>query len=372
MSDVSAKSPIKVLVVDDSMFICIALKRMLEADPEIKVVGTASNGLEAIKSIKVLNPDVVTMDIEMPQMDGLTALEKIMAENPLPILMISTLTESGAEATIKALSLGALDYIGKQIARSSLDIVRIQKELQTKIKLLAKRRPFMRARATTRFLPTHQTPQTVKHESTTSPVSIPIRKNRLVVQVVAIGTSTGGPKALQEIIPQLPAKFPSPILIVQHMPAFFTKSLAERLDSLSQLTVKEAQMHDVVEAGKVLIAPGGQHMTVIKRGGRHEIRLSQSPKNLRHKPSVDVMLSSVAEVYGSHAIGVILTGMGHDGLEGLTEMHHRQGFTLAQDESTSVIYGMPKVCIEKGIVDGVLPVDRMSHTLIRLVQKSRI
>ncbi|MCZ6680348.1 MAG: chemotaxis response regulator protein-glutamate methylesterase [Candidatus Poribacteria bacterium] len=369
MLETAPAKQINVLVVDDSMFIRTAIKRLLEADSEIKVVGMASDGLEAIEKIKTLQPHVVTMDIEMPRMDGLTALKKIMAENPLPVLMISTLTESGASSTIEALSLGALDYIPKQIAQSSLDILRIQKELHTKIKALAKRCPRMKPRSAMRKPQPVASPRVVtpKPAPAVRPVRMPIPDTQ--VQVVAIGTSTGGPKALQEIIPHFPANFRVGVLVVQHMPPFFTKSLADRLNSLSQLTVKEAEPQEIVEPGKVLIAPGGQHMSVIKRGGKGVIRLSESPTDLHHTPSVDVMMTSVAEVYRQHAVGVILTGMGHDGLEGMTAIHQKKGLTLAQDESTSVIYGMPRACVEEGFVDQILPLDRVAETVIHLVQK---
>ena len=380
MPEIAAENQIKVLVVDDSMFLRTALKRMLEADAEIKVVGMAANGLKAIEQVEALDPDVVTMDIEMPKMDGLAALKKIMEENPRPVLMISTLTEAGASATIEALSIGAVDYIPKQIAQSSLDILRIQRELHTKIKAVAKRRRHPKPRAETpprvrahapKVAPRVVPPKTLPRAAVPKPAPR-LKLTRVPpsdIRVVAIGTSTGGPKALQEIIPLLPANFPVGILIVQHMPPFFTKSLAARLDSLSKITVKEAETQEFVEPGKALIAPGGQHMTVVKRGTGGAIRLSDSPANLNHIPSVDVAMLSIAEVYGRYAVGVILTGMGHDGLEGLTAIHQSKGLAFAQDEGTSVIYGMPRACIEKGIVDQILPLDRVADTLVQLVQK---
>lgn len=348
---------IRVLVVDDSAFMRKAICMMLESDPEIRVVDTARDGEEAIEKVRLYRPDIVTLDIEMPRMDGLTALRTIMEEMPLPVIMISALTTEGAQATLDALELGAVDFIPKHLPFISLDIIKIKEDLLRKVKGIPKRKSLIRARLKARSLPPG--PVTL--------ASMGPRQARF--QVVAVGTSTGGPPALQAIIPRIPADFPIGILIVQHMPPTFTRSLAERLNSLSQIEVKEAEEGDQVGRGMALVAPGGKHMTVRLRRGTVRVCLSDWPADTLHKPSVDVMMLSVARVYGGAAVGVILTGMGQDGVQGLKEIKRRGGYIFAEDEESCVVFGMPKAAIDEGVVDKVVPLESIAQEIVYTVSQ---
>ena len=357
---------IKILVVDDSAFMRKAISMMLESDPGIKVVGTARDGEEGVEKVRLLKPDLVTMDIEMPRMDGLAALREIMAKNPVPVMMVSSLTTAGAQATLEALDLGAVDFIPKQMSYVSLDIVKIKDELIAKIKDIARRKHILMSRHIQRQFAQIARPSAdtaaaqsswvMSHTSFTPP----IRKRQHQVGLIAIGSSTGGPPALQAVITKLPRNLPVGILIAQHMPPMFTKSLAERLNSLSTLTVREAQDGDNVEAGLVLIAPGGKQMTVKRRGGVAYVSVSDEPSNTLYKPCVDVMLNSVAEAYGVTTMGVVLTGMGNNGVVGMRLIKTKGGIVIAQDEQTCVVYGMPRSVIEAGIADHIAPIDSIA------------
>jgi two-component system chemotaxis response regulator CheB len=360
---VLAKQQIRILVVDDSAFMRKALTMMLESDPMIKVVGSAHNGEEGIAKVKQLKPDLITMDIEMPRMDGLTALRHIMANDPTPVMMVSSLTTDGATATLDALELGAVDFIPKQMSYVSLDIVKIKDDLLAKIKNIVARKHILMARFRTR--------RSFQDASGKMPVPPPGRltyakpgKRQHKVDLVAIGSSTGGPPALQAVIRALPRNFPVGIIISQHMPPMFTKSLAERINGLAQVEVREAVDGDAIEPGLVLLAPGGKHITVKRYGGRARAVVSEEPKTTLYKPCVDVMLHSVAAVYGQTAMGVILTGMGNNGVVGARAVKRGGGVLIAQDEETCVVYGMPRAVVEAKIVDHVAPIEHVADEII--------
>lgn len=342
---------IRVLVTDDSAFMRTALTRMIESDCGLRVSGTAQTGLEAIDKIKVLQPDVVTLDVEMPGLNGLETLKQIMRECPLPVIMVSSLTQEGAEVTLEALASGAFDYVPKQLSYVSLDIIKIQQDLISKIKAAAetgRRRPVARVTAT----------------ASAAVPRIPPSIFPVVPAVIALGTSTGGPKALQEILPVLPADLPVGILIVQHMPPGFTGPFARRLDHLCKVSVREASQDDAVEPGTVYIAPAGQHMTVRRRGQKALIHVSHSPEHTLHTPSVDVMMLSVAEVFGPLAMGIIMTGMGADGARGMQEIARLGGITVGQDEATCTVYGMPRTCAEMGILQRVVGLRQIPEQIL--------
>jgi len=359
---------IGILVVDDSAFMRKALTMMLESDPMIKVIGTARDGEEGVEKVRRLKPDLVTMDIEMPRMDGLTALREIMLNDPVPVMMISSLTTEGANATLDALDLGAVDFIPKQLSYVSLDIVKIKDELLAKIKDIVRRKHILMARLKTRRPVTRATRTTIQAKAAgTTGASAPTRivgKRNHAMQIIAIGSSTGGPPALQAVIPKLPRNIPVGIMIAQHMPPMFTKSLADRLNQLSQVTVKEAVSGDPLEPGVVLIAPGGQHMTVRRSGARAHVVVSGQPADTLYKPCVDVMINSVADVYGKATLGVILTGMGSNGLIGMQKVKSKGGIVVAQNEATCVVYGMPRAVIEAKVADHVAPIDDVASEIL--------
>ncbi len=352
------RSPIQVLVVDDSAFMRKALSLMLESDPDIKVCGFARNGAEAVQMVGELKPDLVTMDIEMPQMDGLTALSKIMKSTPTPVIMVSSLTSEGAKATMDAFELGAIDFIPKQLSFVSLDIVKIKMELLDKIKNIHSRRRTLMA----------QYALGVKRGTKPSPrppiAQPPARLSKKGVKIVAIGVSTGGPPALQNVIPKLPKDFPSGILVVQHMPPLFTKSLAVRLDGLSNLKVKEAEEGEPIVAGCVYIAPGDRHLKVRKWGANADVKLDDEPTDTLHKPSVDVLMQSVADTYGGASLGVILTGMGSDGARGIASMKKLGAKVIAQNEQSCVVYGMPRAIVERGLADRITHIDNIAADIM--------
>lgn len=344
---------ITVLVVDDSAFMRKALSMMLERDPDVRVVDTARDGQQAIDKVRALDPDVVTMDVEMPRMDGLTALRHIMDEMPRPVLMISSLTREGAAATVEAMEAGAVGFIPKQRSRVSLKITEIEQELIKRIKSAA--RSNLRA-----FRQTGR-PSSAPRKRTPSRLSF--RQARLI----AIGVSTGGPFALQHVIPALPADLPVPVAVVQHMPPHFTRSLAERLDAKSALQVSEAENGMPVEPGRVIIAAGGRHL-VFRSGARSVIvQTPEKPTDTLHRPSVDVMFASASERYGGRVLGLVMTGMGKDGLEGARTIKESGGRIIAQDEATSVVYGMPRAVAEANLTDCILPMDELAQALTKAV-----
>jgi len=349
---------VKALVVDDSAFMRNAISRMLSSDPQIRVIGTAKDGYEAIAKVKTLRPDIVTLDIEMPRMDGLEALRHIMAENPLPVVMVSSLTTEGAKITIEALEAGALDFIPKNLSNLSVNILRLQEILTEKIKYLA-RRGLVRKPAARAVTPPPPPPPVERTA---------LKTGERRMGVLAIGTSTGGPKALQEILTRLPRDFPVPIVIAQHMPPNFTAPFAERLSQLSQIEVREAREGDALRNGLALIAPGRGNMRVARTGAVEvTVKISEEREEFVYRPSVDALTLSVAQAFPGRALGVILTGMGNDGLQGMEAIKRSGGRVFAQEESSCVVYGMPKAVVDAGIADKVLTVDEMPGEIINAV-----
>ncbi len=356
---------IKVLVVDDSVFMRQAISRMLNSDPEITVIDTAKNGKEAIEKIKSLSPDIVTMDVEMPVMTGLEALKIIMTDHPVPVIMLSSLTSEGAQLTLDALSLGAADFIAKRTANLSTETYSIQQELIDKVKhvyssplLKRKHNRVMPAIAPTPKMPTTPIPSAV---ATAIPHTTGRKRPAAShFQLTIIGISTGGPLALQSVIPKLSKSLPVPVIIVQHMPPHFTKSLAERLDKSSAVHVKEAEDGELLQAGTVYIAQGGKHI-LINKSRRLVISDEQFP--VLYKPCVDILSLSAAEVFGGKILSVIMTGMGRDGMESYKKISSLGGYVLSQDEHSCVVYGMPKSVIEAGIADEIVPLHDIASTI---------
>lgn len=332
---------IEVLIVDDSPFVRKALQRMFEAEPCIHVVGVARDGREGIEKIGALNPDVVILDIMMPEMDGIEVLKAVMETHPVPVLMFSQFTKEGADLTLKALDLGAMDFVDKS-STGYMDFFNLSHELISKIKAIAGSRP-------------------VKVSEYAEGVEL--AKGNGLVDVVSIGTSTGGPPALQMVLTKFPRDITFGLLIVQHMPKGFTGPLSMRLDGMCEIHVKEAEDGDRIEPGLALVAPSGLHLKVVRGGER--VRLDLEPLTTMHRPSVDVLFRSVAEGFGSRSMGVLLTGMGSDGAKGMKAIKEKGGVTLAQDEATSVIFGMPRVAIDSGVVDSVAPITRMAEEILR-------
>jgi two-component system chemotaxis response regulator CheB len=352
---------IQVVVVDDSAFMRKSLTLMLESDPAIKVVATAHDGEDGIKKITQFHPDLVTLDVEMPGMDGLAALKTIMKQCPVPVLMVSSLTTEGAEATFEALQLGAVDFISKDLSFVSVDIVKIKDDLIAKVKEIAYSR-YLNHRF--RLLQA-KTPLAPKPSTGVAPARIlSIRPPVDRPEAIVLGISTGGPLALLEMIPRLPADLALGMAIVQHMPPHFTRTMSERLNSISHVQVKEAEQDEPIERGKILIAPGGKHLTFVRRHGALHAVVSEEPRTTIFRPSVDVMMLSAAEAAQGPLLGVIMTGMGKDGLEGLKAIKKKGGYIIAQDEESCVVYGMPKVAVEEGIVDSVLSLRQIPDALV--------
>lgn len=342
---------ITVLVVDDSAFTRKAISMMLERAGDVRVVDTARDGQQAIEKTRELNPDVVTMDIEMPRMDGITALKQIMDEMPRPVLMISSLTKEGADATVEAMEAGAVGFIPKQHSRVSLDITEIEEELTDKIRSAA--------RSNVRALRRSLNDNAPARKQSASGFSF--RRARLVV----IGVSTGGPFALQQMVPALPADLPVPMAIVQHMPPHFTRSLAERLNAMSPLEVLEAEAGLPLTSGRVIIAAGGRHLT-FRRGAQGLVaETPDEPDDALHQPSVNVMFESACRMLRGRVLGVVMTGMGKDGLKGARQIKAKGGKIIAQDEASSVVYGMPRAVTEADLADCVVPLGAMASTLSR-------
>lgn len=345
---------IRVLIIDDSALMRQILTTLLSQDRQIEIVGTASDPYMARDRIKELSPDVLTLDIEMPKMDGLTFLEKLMAARPMPALIVSSLTEAGCETTLRALELGAVDFFSKPKLDMREGMERQAGELIAKVKAASQARVVRRASPASK-----------------ETAGAYILKSSAMIKttdvIIAIGASTGGTEALREFLSILPPNTP-PLLITQHMPQKFTNAFANRLNQLCQITVKEAEDGDSVLTGQALIAPGNYHMRLVRDGARYRVRLDQEPPVNRHRPSVDVMFDSVAERAGANSIGVILTGMGADGANGLLKMKEAGAMTLAQDEASCVVFGMPKEAIKRGGVDRVLPLSDMPAAVLEDVE----
>lgn len=347
---------IRVLVVDDSAVVRTVLSNMLQSDPRIRVCGTARNGEEAIDKAKLLQPDVITLDVEMPVLDGIGALKRIMSERPCPVIMVSRMTHEGAEVTVDALSSGAFDYLPKEDLQNKDDAQRLQQSLVEKIEAAANSCFALRR----------------VHEPAPS---IPLREGTrvgastsVVPKIAVIGTSTGGPRALQQILPELPQSLPIPVVVVQHMPPGFTAPLAKRLNTLSKVNICEAKDGDQLKPGTVYIAPAGQHTMLFGSHPKVWFSLSDMPNDTMHKPSVDVTMRSIAEVFGRNVLGIILTGMGNDGAQGMQAIQDAGGITIGQDQATSAVYGMPRCCAETGVLQRVVPLAEVPNLIIEAVR----
>jgi two-component system, chemotaxis family, protein-glutamate methylesterase/glutaminase len=347
---------VRVLIVDDSAFIRQAVERMLQASPEIEVVGAAGNGAEAVIMVKELHPDVVVLDVNMPRLDGLQALEQIMAEAPTGVLMLSTLTREGAQTTLRALELGAVDFLDKTSAGTVMEIYEIAPALREKVLAVAG------ASLHSRPAEPEVSPPEVPRVPLSAPVVCPY-------EVVVVGASTGGPRALTELLSMLPRDFPAGIVIAQHMPAGFTETLANRLDRRSELTVLEAHDGAPVEPGTALMAPGGKQIRLDRKAGGLIVRVEESTADHLHRPSVDLLFRSAAAIAGANAIGLILTGMGDDGADGLRAIRDAGGRTLTESEESAVIYGMPKAAAPAS--ETILPIDQLADALVQVASDRR-
>ncbi len=345
------KAPVKVLIIDDSALVRKILSEGLSRDPGIEIVGTAPDVYVGRDMIVDLSPDVLTLDIEMPRMDGVEFLRRLMPQYPLPVVVVSSLTQRGKQITIDALEAGAIDFVPKPLTNLSSGLVALLTELSTKIKLAStanvshwKQKKYTTNKSGTK--------QKALYESTD--------------KVIAIGASTGGTEAIKAVVTELPSNTPG-IVIVQHMPPVFTKMFADRLNEICNMSAKEAEDGDRILTGRILVAPGGKHLRVQRSGGIYIVKCQEGEKVSGHCPSVDVMMHSVAEQVGANAYGVMLTGMGRDGADGMLAMKNAGAWNVAQDESTSVVYGMPKVAADVGGVDKILPLDKITSALIKKI-----
>lgn len=348
----------RVLIVDDSAFMRKVLADIVNSDPGLEVADVAKNGQEAIQKVLLLKPDVMTLDVEMPVMDGLSALEVVMRDSPMPVIMLSSLTKEGADATLRALELGALDFITKPNSIFQINTQDMQQELLSKLKMAAGVSAKVRSAPHRDRIPIVRA-ATARRDSTRG------LKNGRIKKIIAIGTSTGGPKALQDVIPNLPSDLQASVLVVQHMPPGFTKSLAERMDGISQMRVKEAEHNDILLPGWVYIAPGNYHLRVVRDGHDFRIKLGEDELVSGHRPSVDAMMASLSELNMSDIIGVIMTGMGSDGAKGLKLLKEQRTFVIAQDEESCVVFGMPKSAIKLEAVDKIVSLDGIADEIIK-------
>lgn len=344
------KQKIRVLVIDDSALIRSVLKEIINRENDMECVGAAPDPLAARELIKALNPDVLTLDVEMPKMDGLDFLQRLMRLRPMPVLMISTLTERGSNITFRALELGAVDFV----AKPKLDIARGMEEYA--IEITDKIRAVAQAQVRKKII------EPLIHEKFSVDAILPSTKGRYssTEKLIVIGASTGGTEAIKEVLNKLPADAPG-VLVTQHMPEHFTKSFADRLNSLCRISVKEAEHNERILPGYAYIAPGNSHLLIKRSGARYMVELNQGPLVNRHRPSVDVLFRSAANVAGANALGIILTGMGKDGVQGMLEMKQAGSFTIAQDEASCVVFGMPKEAIAAGGVREVLPLQNIAR-----------
>jgi len=356
-----------VMVVDDSAFMRKIITDLISEDPAFEVIGTAKNGEEAVKKAREWKPDAITMDVEMPVMNGLEALQVIMSEMPTPVLMLSSLTDEGARETIAALAQGAVDFVRKPSGSISLDLYKVKDILLDKLKTAVK------AKVNKIPSPTVKSPVPTNKQRThprTTVTSLFKEPGTAISRVVAIGTSTGGPKALQTVLSALPGNFPAPIIVVQHMPPNFTRSLADRLNSICELQVVEAEHDMVLIEGTVYIAPGGQHMRVnMSASGGLRIQLSKEAPRSGHRPSVDTMFESLVPLNGLKRYAVIMTGMGADGAKGIKDLRNNGAVaTIAESEETCIVYGMPRAAVEMQGIDQVVKLQDIPHKLIELLQ----
>jgi two-component system, chemotaxis family, protein-glutamate methylesterase/glutaminase len=349
---------IRVLIVDDSALMRQVLTALLSKDPEIEVIGSAPDPYLAREKIKALNPDVLTLDVEMPKMDGLTFLEKLMRGHPMPVVMVSSLTEAGCQTTLRALELGAVEFITKPKIDLREGMEDLAQDIIAKVKAAAAAK-VKKADSAKRC----SSPLPEGRQASASTAMI-----KTTDTIIAIGASTGGTEAVKDVLEMFPPHTP-PILITQHMPERFTKTWADRMNSLCRIAVKEAEEGDSVLPGHALVAPGGYHMTLVRSGARYVVHINQDPPVNRHRPSVDVMFASVAQYAGANAVGVILTGMGGDGAREMLTMKQAGAFTIAQDEASCVVFGMPKEAIKAGAVDKVLPLQDIAGAILTHVSR---
>jgi len=349
----------KVLIVDDSAYTRQTLKKIIEEDASLEVAGIASDGVEAMAKVVQLKPDIITLDFEMPNMDGFSFLRWLMSERPTPVIMVSSHADS--RTVFRALELGAADFIAKPTRRASTELQTIEKDLIRKIKGIKNIRLDILSR-NLELLDQEGEPGEKKQ----------VRTGRHAIDVVAVGSSTGGPAALQIILTRLPSDFMAAMVISQHMPKGFTRPMSERLDRMCPLRIKEAADGDIIKPGTVYICPGGFHIGLKKRGEGRQITLREGRLTDTYIPSVDHMMSSVAESYGPAAVGVILTGMGNDGKQGMLEIKKQGGYTIAESEETAVVFGMPGEAIKNGAVETILPLQEIPAEIIRIVNNPNI
>jgi two-component system, chemotaxis family, protein-glutamate methylesterase/glutaminase len=354
---------IRVLVVEDSSLVRKIITDILSRDPEIEVVGTANNGKTAIYKNDSLNPDVITMDIEMPVMDGLESLRHIIEKNPKPVLMLSVLTKHGAEETFKALEYGAIDFIPKPASNLPITLNEVADLLIEKVKSVSK--------AEIKIAVKKLEPEAKKKKEHViadfEKKIISVAGKETSNKIVGIGTSTGGPSALAGIFQCFPENFPCPVLVVQHMPEGFTKAFAERLNSNSGLNVKEAEDGDKILPGHGYVAPGHSHIKIEVMNGERVIKLNRGNKVSGHMPSIDVLFDSIADSYGKDSVCVIMTGMGQDGAKGISKIKKLGGRTIAQNEETSVVYGMNRVAVQMGAIDEIVPLTEIPETIVKML-----
>lgn len=379
---------IRVLIADDSAFMRKVLSDLFKSQSDFEVVGTAVNGQDTIEKVKKFRPDVLTLDVIMPVMDGLEALAIIMEQCPLPVVMVSSTTQKGTNETIRALSLGAVDFVSK-VGGAISKIDTIKDEILSKCRLAAKARAKKNAAAS---LPLVYKPKVPDGEPTKRRIEVkrrtglvlgqkptinrvpslvtPVKKIILTgKKLVTIGTSTGGPQALQAVITRLPGNLPCGVVVVQHMPAGFTKSLADRLNSISEISVKEAENDEIIKPGQVYIAPGNYQLRIAPApGGERKIVLSSEPPVGNHRPAVNVMFDSAAQ-FGKDLVSVIMTGMGCDGCEGMKKIKSTGGYSIAQNEETCVVYGMPKAVVDAGLADEIRPLDKIAEAIVEAVRR---
>ncbi len=351
------REKIKVLVVDDSAFSRQTIKNMLLKAPMVDVIGIAVNGVDAISKTLRYRPDIITLDLEMPEMDGFSFLRWLMRERPTPVIMVSS--HSDGKTVFKALELGAVDFIAKPTRRASFELHGIENDLLAKIRNIDAS-SLSKLNRNLLFIPAKRAFK-----------KAPAFSNRLPARIVAIGASTGGPQALQLILTGMPANFPAPIVISQHMPGGFTASFAERLNKLSAIRVKEAADNEPLEPGKALICPGGFHLLLKTRNDRIYTRLKNAEDNDRYVPSINLMMKSAAEIFKDMALGVVLTGMGNDGTRGMVEIFRQGGYTITESEETAVVFGMPHEVIKAGAAQRILPLSEVTSELVKIVMNEK-
>ena len=355
----------RVLIIDDSSFMRMAIRSVLSKDPSIDIVGIAADGIDGVEKALLLKPDVITMDIEMPRMDGIAALKQIMAKAPAKVLMVSTPTNDGAQSTFEALEAGAVDYIPKNVTDSPEAESIFRAELLRKVKDAG--RPLINRPASSPVSATASPAAAPRLHASSAPTTLASKPSGKKIGYVGIGASTGGPVALQEVLSRIPADFPYGIMVGIHMPKAFTGPYAERLNAKCSLTIREAVDGDILKPGLALIAPGGMHTSLVKRGGNIVVKVcptSSYPQYI-YIPSVDLLISSMAEATAGSMLGVILTGMGNDGFKGMQVLKQAGGVTIVQDAASSTIYGMPKACIDGGVADEVLPLDQIGFEIAK-------